>query len=332
MTITTAGTDHSEIWKEENGYSIACLESVITGKVIDDTRFVYIACIDDADDPFDESCWPKANPNWEISVKPQSVRDIANEARHKPTALNKLIRYHCNRQVGSTERAIPIDVWMAGAIELTIRAGAQGHGGIDLGRSNDWAAIAACFPITETTPAGERVVVRHELVSKAWCARDGQFRIDREPFRSWIGEGLLEAHDGDQIDFTAIEDEILLWSSKYQIFTWAYDPQFARLIADRLQNVHGVQVFSFTQNERYYNEPCVRFHDDMKAGKIWHGNEPVLAWQASNMKYSRNNKGLVMPDKSGREFKIDGMVASIMAFSECMFAEKSADRGELLIY
>lgn len=328
VTITTAGTDHSEIWKEENGYSVSCLESVITGIIIDDTRFVFIACIDDEDDPFDESCWPKANPNWEISVKPQSVRDIANEAKHSPTALNKLIRYHCNRQVGSTERALPVDVWMAGAKELTITDGATGHGGMDLGRSNDWAAIAASFPIygevqEEVDGRVQSVtrVIRHEVISKAWCARDGDFKIDREPFRTWIGKGLLTAHDGDQIDFTEIEDEILRWHSKYQLATWAFDPAFARLMADRLQNVHGLTVFSFTQTERHYNEPCVRFHDDMKAGKIWHANEPVLSWQATNLKYARNHKGLVMPDKSGREFKIDGMVACIMAFSECMFSE-----------
>lgn len=322
VTITTAGTDHSEIWKEENAYSILCLESVLTGNIIDDTRFAFIACIDEQDDPFDEACWSKANPNWEVSVKPESVREVANEARHKPASLAKLVRYHCNRQVGSTERALPIDVWMAGATPITIQDGSYGHGGMDLGRSNDWAAIAACFPITETIE-GERKVVRHELMAKAWTAKDGQFRVDREPFRTWISQGLLTAHEGDQIDFGEIEEEILRWHGKYQIETWAYDPAFARLMADRLQNVHGLKVFSFTQVERHYNEPCVRFHDDMKAGALWHGNEPVLAWQAANLEFTRNNKGLVMPDKSKREFKIDGMVASIMAFSECLFAERS---------
>lgn len=331
VTITTAGTDHSEIWKEENEYSVRCLESVHTGNIIDDTRFVFIACIDEEDDPFDESCWPKANPNWEISVKPSSIQEVANEARHKPTALNKLVRYHCNRQVGSTERAIPVDVWMAGAKPLTIADKAYGHGGLDLGRSDDWAAIAASFPIEEDVD-GKRQVVRHEVMSKAWCARDGDFRIDREPFRTWIGKGLLTAHEGNQVDFTEIKDEILRWHDKYRIATWAFDPTFARLMAGELTNEHGITMFSFTQTERHYNEPCVRFRDDMKDGRIWHGNDPVMEWQASNMKYSLNSKGLVMPDKSGREFKIDGLVATIMAFSECLFAEKLGDRGELILY
>ena len=299
-----------------------------TSPNIDDTRFAFIACIDETDDPFDEACWPKANPNWEVSVKPSSLRELANEAKHNPRALNKLVRYGCNRQVGSTERALPIDVWMSGAKPLTIADRQYGHGGADLGRSNDWAAIAACFPIEETVD-GVRHVVRHELIAKAWTVKNGAFRVDREPFRTWIGQGLLTAHEGDQVDFGAVEEEILAWHEKYRIETWAYDPAYARLLADRLQNEHGLKVFSFTQVERHYNEPCVRFHDDMKNGRLWHGNDPVLGWQASNLKFARNNRGLVMPDKSNREFKIDGMVASLMAFSECLFAEREQVGGPL---
>jgi hypothetical protein len=77
----------------------------------------------------------------------------------------------------------------------------------------------------------------------------------------------------------------------------------------------GLNVFKFTQSQHFYNEPCVRFVEAMKAGKLWHANDPVLEWQAANLEFTRNNRGLVMPDKSKREFKIDGMVASLMAFS-----------------
>jgi phage terminase large subunit-like protein len=203
VTITTAGDDHSQIWIEDNEYAVRCVESVVTGNLIDDAEFVFIACIDEQDDPFDEACWPKANPNWEVSVKPESVRSLANEAKSKPSALAKLIRYACNRRVGSLERAIPLDVWMAGATALTVQPGATGHGGMDLGRSDDWAAIAACFPIEERAADGTLSVVRHELKTKAWTVKNGAFNVDREPFRTWICRDLLTAHEGDQVDFSA---------------------------------------------------------------------------------------------------------------------------------
>lgn len=326
VMITTAGDDKSLVWKEEDEYAVRVLESVVTGNIIDDTLFAYVARLDDADDPFEEANWPKANPNYAISVKPEYLRAAANRARHKPSETNQFIRYHCNRQVAASVREISAEDWLKGTQPLTVQLGAYGHGGIDLARSSDWCAISAVFPIEKDTPEG-RIVERYELRSKAWTVRHGEFRIDREPFRSWIGAGLLTAHEGDQIDFAAVEQEILDWSEDYQIATWAFDPAYARLLADRLQNVHGMQVFPFTQRERYYNEPCVQFVKELRAGRIWHGNDPVLEWQAGNLMFARNNQGLVMPDKRNKVNKIDGMVAAIMAFSECLFAEKQTLGG-----
>lgn len=185
--------------------------------------------------------------------------------------------------------------------------------------------MAVCFPIQE----GERT--RYEVKARAWTVRHGEFPVDREPFRTWIAQELLNVCDGDQVDFMEIERAILDWHEQYQILTWAFDPHCARLLADRLLHVHGVQVFSFTQTHRFYNEPCKRFVEELRAGRLTHGNEPVLAWQAGNVMFHRNTAGLVMPDKSNRMSKIDGMVASFMAFSECLFAEKKNAEGSLFV-
>lgn len=330
VMITTAGDDQSEIWKEEDGYAVRTLEAIVTGNIVDDTLFAYVARIDEADDPFDEACWPKANPNYAISVKPEYIRDGANRAKHKPGETNQFIRYHCNRQVAASAREISAEDWLKGAFPLTVQPGAYGHGGIDLARSSDWCAISAVFPIERETPEG-MIVEHYEVRSRAWTVRHGEFRIDREPFRSWINAGLLTAHEGDQIDFGAVEQEICDWSEHYNIATWAFDPAYARLLADRLQNVHGMAVFPFTQRERYYNEPCIKFVEALRAGKLWHGNDPILEWQAGNLMFARNNQGLVMPDKKNKVNKIDGMVAAIMAFSECLFAARQDVQGSLII-
>lgn len=328
FTITTAGDDHSELWKVDDDHAVRVLESVISGNIIDDELFAFICRIDEEDDPFDESCWPKANPGMPVAPKAEYIRDIANLAKQQPTALAKLVRYCCNRRVGSLERAISIDTWMKGAKPLTVADGAYGHGGLDLGRSNDWAAIAACFPIEEQTPEG-RKVIRWELKSQAWTVKDGDFKVDREPFRTWIAQGRLIAHEGDQVDFREVVETIVAWSKQYQLLSWAFDPAFARIVGDILQNEHGLTIFAFTQSPRFYNEPCVRFVEEMQAGRVLHGNDPVLEWQAGNLEFSRNNAGLVMPDKSKRESKIDGLVAGLMAFSECLFAEKNQIGGTL---
>jgi phage terminase large subunit-like protein len=318
IIITTAGADHSQLWIEEDDYARAVLEGSAAGQVIDDTYFAFVARIDDDDDPLDEAVWPKANPNYGISVKPEYLRAQANEARHKPTAMNQFVRYHCNRRVASHERLIAPAVWEAGAKPLTVDSGADAFGGIDIGRSNDWCAIALAFPVFD----GDKLI-RHEIKSKAWCCKDGGFPADHEPYRGWIKRGLLTCHPGNSVDFAEVVRTVREWDEDYRVSSWALDPNFAKVVGQQLCD-EGISVFEFKQSHAKYNEPIRTFVKDLDEGKIWHGADPVLTWQAGNLQVAQNSRGEWMPDKSNRESKIDGMVAVLMAFGESLFAQKKS--------
>ncbi len=329
IIITTAGDADSQLWIEEHDYAEYVLEQSALGNVIDDALFAFIAQIDKDDDPFDEKVWGKSNPNLGVSVKVEYLRQKANEAQHQPTKTNEFIRYFCNRKTEATERTFSPECWAAGAKPLALTDGLYGHGGIDLGRSNDWAAVAMCFPRFEQVGRdSERV--GWQCITRAWTCDDGDFDVTEEPFRSWIKAGLLECVRGNCVETPIIEDWIAEQSRKYDIKTWAFDKTYCRELAQRLQDVHGLEVFEFTQSPRYYNEPFRTFVKEMAKGTIWHGNDPVLNWQAANVQTHRNHKDEWMPDKSSRKRKIDGMVALLMAFSECLFAEQKPS-GSLVV-
>jgi len=90
--ITTAGFNRDGICYELREYSVQVLE----GLVQDDNWFAYIATIDEGDDPFDEGCWIKANPNLGISVKLDDMRQLALKAKAVPTALNNFLTKRLN--------------------------------------------------------------------------------------------------------------------------------------------------------------------------------------------------------------------------------------------
>ena len=325
--ITTAGDDKSQIWIEEDEDAIKVVESVVSGNVVDDNKFVFIARIDETDDPFEPSVWQKANPNINVSVKQEYLEGEALEAKRKPSATNKFLRYFCNKRVAASAREISAEMWAKGAKQLTIQDGAECHGGIDLARTNDWASIALCFPIRNE----EGRIIRHEIKSIAWTCKHGKFRVEREPFRSWISSGILRMCDGKEIDFGEIEREILKLSKQYTVHTWAYDPAWTSGMMRRLYEEHGIMVFDMAQTHNKYNEPCTQFVKELDAGRIWHGNDPCLEWQAGNLIYNVNHKGLSMPDKSNKDSKIDGIVATLMAYSECLFAEKQNIEGSYFL-
>ena len=154
----------------------------------------------------------------------------------------------------------------------------------------------------------------------------------------WISQGFLIAHVGDQVDFPLVRDEIIEWSKRYVIRTWAYDPTYAKLMAQEL-TAEGLEVFSFTQAHKYYTEPIREFRKLLGKTRrvggvdvplLKHNGCPVLAWQAGNLIIDRNSRGEHMPDKSRPENKIDAMVALLMAFSECLYHQAESIDGYYL--
>lgn len=339
VVITTAGDDRSLLWIEEDDSACRVLESVLTENVVDDSMFAYIARLDEEDDPFNEEVWGKANPNLHVSVDIEYLRAQANEAKYKPTATNQFLRYHCNIKVGSSERAITPELWANGKGELTVLARTdvdklllpvRGYAGLDIGRSDDWCAIGAAFPIFEC--AGDEEPHHYEIMAKAWTSREGEFPVHKEPFRTWIRDGLLECSEGDQVDFAAVKKEIAAWRDRFDLANWAFDPNFATAFAQDLQENLGIELYKFHQNARMYNEPVRRFQRELHAGRVLHGNEPVLSWQAGNLAIRRNSKDEWMPEKGQKMLKVDGMIAVLMAFAGAISTAEQPAAGPLFIY
>jgi phage terminase large subunit-like protein len=334
---------------------VKVLESVITGEVVDDTWFAFIAAVDrdkdmpcfkckgencpwcggngllPVDDPYDEKCWIKANPGLGITPKLERMRETANEAKHRPDKEAEFFQKNLNIVVSSKERFIQPEVW-GGGTELSDRTYHPGHGGIDLGRSDDLASIGACWQFDEIDDNGEEFR-RYEIESKSWTVTDRPEHLRTTNISRWIAEGRLFAHTGDQVDFTLIRDEVLDWHQRYVLRTWAYDPTFAKQMAQEL-TTEGLQMFPFTQAPKYYTEPIREFRkllgksrkvDGVDVPLLKHNGCPVLAWQAGNLIIDRNTRGEHMPDKQSTENKIDAMVALLMAFSECLYHGKEVE-------
>jgi phage terminase large subunit-like protein len=325
VTITTAGDDKSQIWMEEDDYAVRVVESVVTGTVIDDSLFSFICRIDEEDDPFDPKVWVKAQPHLGRTAKLDSYEKIANEAKHKPSSLSKLKRYFCNIKTASAQRAILPELWLKCGLPIQDITGRRGFAAFDLARSNDFAAVAAAFP----QMIDGRMFI--DLKVRSWTCEESELKLKQTPFSKFVENGELIVCPGDCVSFSAIRDYCVSLSKQCDIQTWAFDPTFAKLMAEELQNEHGFEIFPFTQSNRYYNEPIRVFLQMLAEGRIAHGGDECLAWQAGNLTIERNRKDEWMPAKRGGMFKIDGMVASLMAVSECLYhgRETSDDSYEI---
>jgi phage terminase large subunit-like protein len=329
VTITTAGDDKSQIWMEEHDYARRTVESVITGTIIDDTLFAFICQLDEGDDPFNPRVWIKANPHIGESVSLDYCQEQANEARHKPASMNRFLRYVCNLKTATSERAILPELWAAGNSEPIIIDGQRGFAAFDLGRSNDWAAVAVVIP--REVQRGGKAVLAYEAKVHCWTCRESPLDITRAPFTQFAADGHLTVCSGDAVDFDEVEEYIVDISQRAEIVSWAFDRTFGQQMAQNLLNKHSLEIFPFSQSARFYNEPVRTLLRLVKDGLLLHGGDPCLGWQAGNLAILRNAKDEWMPDKIGSLFKIDGMVALLMALSEALYHGSAPDGGSSII-
>lgn len=335
VIITTAGDDNSEIWEEEHDFATKVVESIELGQVVDDTFFSFICQADDEDDPFDEATWQKANPNYGISVKPSYIAGQAAEAAAMPAKWNQFVRYHCNRRTASFEQAYPIELWKLGAQDFPDPVdGSMVYAGLDLGRTDDWAAVTLVFP-EEYRDDEKKRRWRFKIVSHSWACEgiNSKIPFDRDPFRTWIAEGLMSFQKGNEVlDFAEIKQFFRDVRRRYQLKQVVYDKTFAHELAASLLNDYGIPVFDFFQNHHKYTEPILSFDRALKRGDILHRSDPVLAWQAGNAQVVTRPDGLMMIDKGNgqRWKKIDAIVALLMGYSGAIYAAKKS-RGSAFL-
>lgn len=340
LVICTAGDDESRIWQEEDEFAVKVLDGSVTGQVIDDSYFAYIARIDEsrtcydcngsgcskcnagvlpADDPMDEACWIKAQPNLGHTVSVEYYREQANEAKHKPTAMNDFIRYLCNKRATSRERAIDMTLWWKCAGEFADWSGCDTYGAFDLGRKTDLASIAvACkFPLGSDDAGRERF--RYEVRQWSFTHEEVDLPLQREPWATFIRRGELIVTHGNVIDLPgAFKDKLLAVTEEYNVIQWAHDPHNAATMAIDLANNYGIATYEFRQTHEMYNESLDAFLKAVAGGEFCYGNDELMTFAAGNLVISRNSRNNWMPNKGRNDDKIDPIVAGIMAFGGAM--------------
>jgi phage terminase large subunit-like protein len=357
ITITTYGDDESTLWRENHDYAVRCVESVIDGEIVDDTWFAFICALDyprempcfkckgsacpwcdgsgtiPPDDPYSERVWRKANPG--IGPGPgftpqiERMRDLATSAKNRPDKTPEFFQKNLNIIVSSRDKVIAPEAWAAcrGTLSEWSTAG-RVHGGVDLGRTNDMAGAAAVARFDMVDDAGVNFT-RFEIRSRAWTCRERHEDVKTPQVARWCQDDLIGECSGDQVLFSDVEDWAVAQTAMWGVRTWAYDPAFGPMLGQRLQEIHGLPVFKFTQSPYHYNNvtrALVRMLTEVHqvGGKpvraIGHDGDPVLAWMMTNLIVRKNAKDEWMPDKGSSPQKIDIAVAVLMAMSECLYS------------
>ena len=319
IAITTAGYDRHSIGYEQHDYA----EKVRDGIIPDESFLPIIYAAGKEDDFKDPRTWKKANPNYGISVKPEYLAAVAKRTAELPAEENTFRRLHLNQWTEQSVRWMPMNVWDEcassrpqnrvewEALEETFEDRVC-FGGLDLSNKLDLTALVLGFPIYEN-----HEISAIDFLCRFWVPEEGARKRgerDRVPYPLWIQQGLINAPEGEVVDYAFIRRQIQWDAERFRIKEIAFDPWNATQLATELEG-DGIEMVELRQGFQSLTEPTKKLMELALEGKLRHHGHPVLRWNASNVSVKVDAAGNLKPDKEKSTEKIDGIVAMILALA-----------------
>ena len=307
VKITTAGVRRESVWAEERADALA----VVEGRATDDSMLVLIYTLDEGDDPFDEAVWPKANPNLDVSVIRETLREQSAQAQRSPGKLAAYLRFRMNIPTSVSTRALSIDEWDANDGEPDIPKGAVVYAGLDLASVQDLSALILVHRDDDGI---------HHVLCRFWCPEEGiehRSRVDGVPYADWVRDGFLIATPGKVTDYAYIRQELHDLAETYEIRELGYDRWNATaLVVDMEQD--GATCVAISQTTSGMAPGWREVEKIVLEHRFRHGGHPVLRWMAGNVEVETDASGNQKPSKARSAERIDGMIALTMAEARWM--------------
>ena len=307
--ITTAGSNRTGICYEVRTFVTKLLEGVFE----DDSQFGIIYGLDDGDDWTAESALIKANPNWDISVKPEVLLPLQAKAMQLPSAVNNFKTKHLNEWVNADTAWMDMRAWDACAdstLDIEAFIGQPCWIGLDLASKTDIAALVLVFPHPEIADA-------YAVFGKYYLPEDTVSSAGNSQYEGWMRTGRLTVTPGNVIDFGWIEADLLEMASRFEVQAVAFDPFQATQLSTRMLS-EGLPMIEVRPTVLNFSEPMKTLEALVLQKKLAHDSDPVLTWMASNVVAHLDVKDNIYPRKERAENKIDGIVALIMALSRAI--------------
>ena len=330
IAITTAGFNLNGPCYQQYQFC----KKILAGAIEKESQFVYIAEMDENDDPMDAGNWVKANPLnlWKSDTEPDPgmiarMREKAVSAREKggDDLLNFLTK-SLNQWVTWTGGAlVDAEKWAACGSDETLAdmQGRECYLGIDLSSGGDLTSIVLLFPLEEE----KAYLYSHSFMPKARLLEHE--KTDDAPYRVWVNEGLLTLTDGGygvKTDYKYIIAFLKDLIDRYgiRIVEVGYDPHNAAAFLEDLDFL-GCDLTEIVQSARSLNDATMDFKLTVKAGMLsYDRNNALLTWSVVNAVETSNSFGEIKIDKQTQTQRIDPVDAAVDAWKLYFLNKQSA--------
>lgn len=324
IRITTAGVSLGGVCHEE----YKKCKRMLSGELDIPRYFVSIYELDEEDDVDDPKCWPKANPNWGISVDPELFASRYEYARASENDMIDFKTKNLNMWCHSLQRWANMPLWLERCrwqVDEDSLKGRLAYGGLDLSSVSDFTAFTLDFPLDDG---------RHYQMTHCWVPEAMVTQISRQcriPLRKWIEMGWVTATPGDVIDYDYVVDYLTEAYGCYQIHYIASDrwriEELVRIMPSWFVDV----AYEFSQGMKTMSPTIMDFERAYLEGNVSDGGNECVDWMmscAETFQDSSGNVKLVKPKKR-TEARIDGVITSVMALANAKTNDMAAFSGSV---
>lgn len=336
VLITNSGTSNSNVcWEyHEMGRRVA------TGLEKNEEFFSYICSLDDEDkidDKYlaDESLWEKVNPSLPYGIPGYDyIRSQVAEARGMPSKMSTVKRLCFCQWTEAENPWISSEVWLPcrdTEFDISRLRGRRCWGGLDLSAVNDLTSLALLFE-----PSYDDPLMR--LVVFFWVPENGLGRkseVDHVPYDVWKQQGHIFTSPGDAISKSQVVRFIYDQTAKYDLVGIAYDRHRIKDLIEfgekegielaigkwdkerrawDFDRPRGIKMMPFGQDARSMSPAIDRFETHLLQKEFRHTGNPCLTWCAANAVVDTDDAGYRRISKKKSTGRIDGIIASVMAF------------------
>jgi phage terminase large subunit-like protein len=304
--ITTASFTKDTKFYED----MSLLEAILKGEATDNPRwFGLLYALDPQDDWRDPKTWAKANPMHGISVFEEAIAGRAEEAKHKPAALNEFLCKTLNIYVSANSAWVDRAYWDDPKCSITEKRQPESvFIGFDLAATRDLNAVCTLKRFAEDD---------YEAEFKFFLPEDGYNLIPKhymDIFRVARQSGILHVTSGNVMDDREISDYILQQAAIYDIKEIGYDAYNASSLVARL-NDSGMPVKRVGQGMSVLSNPSKHVEKLIMQHQIKHDGNPFVGWQLGNCELYEDVNGniKIRKNEADKSAKVDGIISLIIA-------------------
>jgi len=321
--ITTAGEDDQSVYGQHHLLSTRVLE----GTVPLPEWFAFIAAADPEDDWTLETTWIKANPNWDISVKPDFMRKESRKALANPAEQAKFRRLYLGQKLQRVEGYFSVEDWLA-CPALPPDAELRRYPcwmGLDLSSSIDVTAAVLVWKLSET-----EIAIRPTF----WLPEDNigeRSKRDRTPYDRFAADGWLRVTAGNVIDRIQLRQDLAALAKEWKIKTLCFDPWHAHELMSNLRDEDKIPVLGVDQRYNPLSQSTKDFRDFVLQRRVRHDPNPLMTIMLANAVGRGDEKDNIMLSKKRSRGRIDGVQATITALTNVLVRQPQRASGAFFV-